>query len=141
MTKYMVTSGFLGAGKTTAMIAFARNINGRGLGHAAILANDLGSGNIVDAEFTAAAGITTLPIPGNCICYQHENLVDKLHQLEAAGADALDVSCGNYFTKYGENEEPYSYAQGWRKDNTRKVKEAVNIPVIGLMRKRETGKV
>lgn len=89
MTKYMVTSGFLGAGKTTAMIAFARNINGRGLGHAAILANDLGSGNIVDAEFTAAAGITTLPIPGNCICYQHENLVDKLHQLEAAGADVI----------------------------------------------------
>ena len=89
MTKYMVTSGFLGAGKTTAMIAFARNINGRRLGHAAILANDLGAGNIVDAEFTAAAGITTLPISGNCICYQHENLVDKLHQLEAAGADVI----------------------------------------------------
>lgn len=88
-TKYMVTSGFLGAGKTTAMIAFARNINGRGLGHGAILANDLGSGNIVDAEFTAAAGITSLPISGNCICYQHENLVDKLHQLEAAGADII----------------------------------------------------
>ena len=89
MTKYMVTSGFLGAGKTTAMIAFARNINGRKLGHAAILANDLGAGNIVDAEFTAAAGITTLPISGNCICYQHENLVDKLHQLEGAGADII----------------------------------------------------
>lgn len=88
-TKYMVTSGFLGAGKTTAMIAFARNINARDLGHGAILANDLGAGNIVDAEFTAAAGITTLPISGNCICYQHENLVDKLHQLEAAGADVI----------------------------------------------------
>lgn len=88
-TKYMVTSGFLGAGKTTAMIAFARNINGRGLGHVAVLANDLGASNIVDAEFTAAAGITTLPISGNCICYQHENLVDKLHQLEAAGANVI----------------------------------------------------
>ena len=88
-TKYMVTSGFLGAGKTTAMIAFARNINGRGLGHGAVLANDLGASNIVDAEFTAAAGITTLPISGNCICYQHENLVDKLHQLEAAGATVI----------------------------------------------------
>lgn len=88
-TKYMVTSGFLGAGKTTAMIAFARNINGRGLGEAAILANDLGAGYIVDAEFTAAAGITTLPISGGCICYQHDNLVGKLHQLEATGADVV----------------------------------------------------
>lgn len=96
-TKYMVVSGFLGAGKTTAMIAFARNINARGLGSAAILANDLGAGNIVDAEFTAAAGITSLPISGGCICYQHENLVGKLHQLEAAGADVIfsDVpGCG-----------------------------------------------
>ena len=32
----------------------------------------------------------------------------------------------------GKNEEPYSYAQGWRKENTRKVKEAVSIPVIGV---------
>ena len=88
-TKYMVTSGFLGSGKTTSMIAFAVSINSRGLGSAAILANDLGAGNIVDAEFTATTGIKTLPISGNCICYQHENLVDKLHQLEAAGADII----------------------------------------------------
>lgn len=88
-TKYIVISGFLGSGKTTAMIAFSRNINARGVGHASILANDLGAGNIVDAEFTAAAGITSLPISGGCICYQHENLVDKLHQLEAAGANVI----------------------------------------------------
>ena len=88
-TKYMVTSGFLGSGKTTSMIAFASSINRRDLGHAAILANDLGASNIVDAEFTATTGITTLPISGNCICYQHENLVDKLHQLEDCGADII----------------------------------------------------
>ena len=45
-TKYMVTSGFLGSGKTTSMIAFANSINRRDLGHAAILANDLGASNI-----------------------------------------------------------------------------------------------
>lgn len=88
-TKYMVTSGFLGAGKTTSMIAFSRDINRRKKGNAAILANDLGAGNIVDAEFCAAAGVMTLPISGGCICYQHENLVGKLHQLEAAGADVI----------------------------------------------------
>ena len=36
-TKYMVTSGFLGAGKTTSMLAFSRSINAR-YGKAAILA-------------------------------------------------------------------------------------------------------
>ena len=88
-TRYMLTSGFLGAGKTTSMIAFAREIKRRGLGNPAIIANDLGAGNIVDAEFCAAAGVMTLPVSGGCICYQHENLVGKIHQLEAAGADII----------------------------------------------------
>jgi G3E family GTPase len=86
--KYMVTSGFLGAGKTTSMIAFANAMNKRG-GKAAILANDLGASNIVDADFTATTDILTTQITGNCICYQHENLVDKLNQLVAGGATAI----------------------------------------------------
>ena len=88
-TRYMVTSGFLGAGKTTSMIAFAREIKRRGLGNPAIIANDLGAGNIVDADYCAAAGVLTLPVSGGCICYQHENHVGKIHQLEAAGADII----------------------------------------------------
>ena len=88
-TKYMVTSGFLGAGKTTSMIAFAREINRRGDETAAILANDLGAGNVVDAEFCAAAGIMTLPISGGCICYQHDNLVGRMRQLESGGASVI----------------------------------------------------
>lgn len=87
-TKYMVTSGFLGAGKTTSMIALAHSINKR-YGKAAILANDLGASNIVDADFTATTDILTTSITGNCICYQHENLVDKLHQLRAGGATVI----------------------------------------------------
>lgn len=87
-TKYMVTSGFLGAGKTTSMLALAREINAR-WGKAAILANDLGAGNIVDADYTATSEVLTTSIAGNCICYQHENLVDKLRQLAAAGATVI----------------------------------------------------
>ena len=57
--KYMVTSGFLGAGKTTSMIAFARSVDRR-WGRAAILANDLGARDIVDADYTAASsGVLT----------------------------------------------------------------------------------
>jgi len=83
--KYVVMSGFLGAGKTTSMIAFADSINKR-YGKAAILANDLGASNIVDADYTATTDILTTQITGNCICYQHENLVDKLNQLVSSGA-------------------------------------------------------
>ncbi len=58
--------------------------------------------------------------------------VEIAKTFEAAGFDALDVSCGNYFTKYGENEEPYSYAQAWRKHISQAIKDAVNIPVIAI---------
>ncbi len=88
-TKYVVTSGFLGAGKTTSMIAFARNINKRKLGTAGILVDDLGANNIVDANTTESSGVITLDISGDCICYQHENLVDKLHQLESLGSNVI----------------------------------------------------
>lgn len=87
-TKYMVFSGFLGAGKTTSMLALAHSLNAHGH-KAAILANDLGAGNIVDADFTATSDVLTTSIAGNCICYQHENLVDKLHQLVSGGADVI----------------------------------------------------
>lgn len=86
--KYMITSGFLGAGKTTSMIAFAKVVNAK-YGKAGILANDLGAENIVDADYTATTDIITTQIGGNCICYQHENLVDKLNQLRSQGADVL----------------------------------------------------
>mgnify|MGYP002408769440 CR=1 FL=1 len=42
----MVVSGFLGAGKTTSMIALTEYINEH-LGKAAIIANDLGAKNLV----------------------------------------------------------------------------------------------
>ncbi len=86
--KYMVTSGFLGAGKTTSMIAFARSIDKR-YSKAAILANDLGASNIVDADLTETTGLLTTSITGNCICYQHKNLVDKLRQLADRGAKVI----------------------------------------------------
>lgn len=86
--KYMVTSGFLGAGKTTSMIAFGEVID-KHYGKAAILVNDLGADNIVDASFTATTDILTTQIAGDCICYQHENLVDKLNQLVAQGATVI----------------------------------------------------
>lgn len=84
-------------------------------------------------DFPVAVRFSALEYdPDHELSLKIEDGIEIAKILEAAGADALDVSCGNYFTKYGENEEPYSYAQGWRKENTRKVKEAVHVPVIGV---------
>lgn len=86
--KFMVVSGFLGAGKTTSMIAFSRAINDA-YGKSAIIANDLGAKNLVDADYTATTDLSITEITGDCICYQTENLVDKLNRLAAGGADVI----------------------------------------------------
>ena len=86
--KYMIVSGFLGAGKTTSMIAMGNAITKR-YGKAAIIANDIGASNNVDADFTAMTGILTTQIAGDCICYQHEDLVDKMNQMVLAGAKVI----------------------------------------------------
>lgn len=110
-TKYAIISGFLGAGKTTSMITFAQVVNQSG-GKAAILANDLGAKDIVDAAYTSTTGILTGQIAGDCICYQHEVLVSKLRGLAAEGADIIfsDIpGCGigaleHVYLQLGERE-------------------------------------
>lgn len=93
-TKYMIVSGFLGAGKTTTMIAMARNINERlrsqgQPGHAAVIANDLGAKNLVDADFTRTADVDISEITGDCICYVTEDLVTAIDRLAQAGANIV----------------------------------------------------
>lgn len=89
MVKYIVIGGFLGAGKTTSMIAFAEHLGRQGK-QAAILVNDLGAKHLVDACFTQAAGCAAEEITGGCICYQTEHLVDSLRRLrDLRGADLI----------------------------------------------------
>lgn len=87
-TRYMVFSGFLGAGKTTTMIAIGEHLLANG-GSPAILANDLGGKNLVDGEFSRTTNIPCKDITGDCICYIHNDLIDKLHQFEAEGANFI----------------------------------------------------
>lgn len=61
--------------------------------------------------------------------YNLEEGVRVARCLEAAGADALDVSNGNPFNP-NANCEPYSYQSGWKKHVSKAIKEAVGIPVI-----------
>ena len=64
----MVVSGFLGAGKTTTMLALTRYINDH-CKKAAIIANDLGASNIIDAEYSSRYDVEVTPLAGTCICY------------------------------------------------------------------------
>ena len=93
-TKYMIVSGFLGSGKTTTMIAMARNINKRlqdagQEGHSAIIANDLGAKNLVDADYTRTADVAINEITGDCICYVTEDLVSHIDRLANDGANIV----------------------------------------------------
>ena len=94
VTKYMIVSGFLGAGKTTTMIAMARSINRRlkeagQEGHSAILANDLGAKNLVDADYTRTADVAINEITGDCICYVTEDLITHIDRLANDGANIV----------------------------------------------------
>lgn len=77
--QFMVVSGFLGAGKTTTMIAMAEHMN-ETFGETAIIANDLGA-NLVDTNLTQTSGCTVAEIASGCICYQMDNLVDQIRRL------------------------------------------------------------
>lgn len=77
--RFMVMSGFLGAGKTTAMIALGEYMN-KSYGKVGIIANDLGA-NLVDTNLTQTSGCTVEEIASGCICYQMDNTIDKIRRL------------------------------------------------------------
>lgn len=87
-TKYFVTGGFLGAGKTTSTIAFADAISKKH-GTPAIIANDLGARDIVDSLYTSTTDYFGDQVVGGCICFKTDELVYKIGQLAEKGADVV----------------------------------------------------
>ncbi len=76
------------------MIALARCINARlraqgREGHSAIIANDLGAKNLVDADYTRTADVAINEITGDCICYVTEDLVTQIDRLAKDGANIV----------------------------------------------------
>lgn len=78
--RFMVVSGFLGAGKTTTMIALGEHMD-KTYGKIGIIANDLGA-NLVDTNLTQTSGCTVEEIASGCICYQMDNTIDKIRRLK-----------------------------------------------------------
>ena len=74
-----VVGGFLGAGKTTLILAAARLLQQRGLRVAAIL-NDQGD-DLVDTHYAGALGVSCDQVTGGCFCCRFPDLMEAAGRL------------------------------------------------------------
>src|ERR1035441_5452204 len=79
--------GFLGAGKTSLIVAAARLLHGRGVKAAALL-NDQGS-DLVDTSFVEANDIQAGQVTGGCFCCRLSDLVHAAEELRAQMPDVI----------------------------------------------------
>jgi hypothetical protein len=79
--------GFLGAGKTTLILAAARILASRGLKCAAIL-NDQG-GDLVDSAYVESQGVSAGEVSGGCFCCRFSDLMSVAEQLQALSPDVI----------------------------------------------------
>jgi hypothetical protein len=82
-----VVGGFLGAGKTTLILAAARELARRGL-KSAIVLNDQGD-SLVDTQFARQHGFDAAEVTGGCFCCRFSSLVDSAEALRAHSPDVI----------------------------------------------------
>lgn len=74
MPKFAVISGFLGAGKTTVMMALTKYDPA-----VAMISNDLGEGvELADHRFAKLSGCDASQITDECICFCHDRLLETV---------------------------------------------------------------
>ena len=89
MKKFAVVSGFLGAGKTSVMMALTKSGPER-RAPAAMISNDLGSGvTLADHRFAALSGARAAEITDECICFCHDVLTARLREFFDAGCELV----------------------------------------------------
>ena len=89
MKKFAVFSGFLGAGKTTTMMALTRYYTEH-YGKAAMISNDLGEGvMLADHKLAQLSGADASQITDECICFCHDVLTERLNAYYDAGCDLV----------------------------------------------------
>ncbi|MEU4480507.1 GTP-binding protein [Micromonospora sp. NPDC023966] len=88
MPRLVVLTGFLGAGKTTTMLAAGRLLTARG-GRVAVITNDQGS-DLVDTQLARDAVPDVGEVTGGCFCCRFEDLADLVTDLLDTGrADTI----------------------------------------------------
>ncbi len=77
-----IVGGFLGSGKTTAIIGAAKHLMAQGK-RVGVITNDQGR-FLVDTAFMRASDIPAVEVTSGCFCCNYKNLEDRLDQLTAA---------------------------------------------------------
>lgn len=78
--RYVMVGGFLGAGKTTALLNAAKRLTPRGL-RVGLITNDQ-SGGLVDTALANAQDLPVAEIAGGCFCCRFTSLVDAAAKLD-----------------------------------------------------------
>lgn len=79
--KIHLVGGFLGSGKTTAIIAAAKQLISQGK-RVGVVTNDQGK-YLVDTNFFQSQQIPTVEVTNGCFCCNYDNLDEKISQLQA----------------------------------------------------------
>jgi G3E family GTPase len=82
--RYIMIGGFLGAGKTTAILQLARRLKTMGK-RVGLITNDQSTG-LVDTQMLAAHDFPVEEITGACFCCQFNSLVEAAERLTASEA-------------------------------------------------------
>ena len=91
--RFLVIGGFLGAGKTTALLRLAAHYQSRGL-NVGLITNDQAP-NLVDTGSLRASGFRVEEVAGACFCCKFDDLVGRAEKLGAlAPAERPDVLIG-----------------------------------------------
>jgi Ni2+-binding GTPase involved in maturation of urease and hydrogenase len=77
-----LVGGFLGSGKTTAIIGAVKVLLSQGKS-AGVITNDQGK-YLVDTAFFRLSDVPTVEVTGGCFCCNYDDLDDRLDQLEEA---------------------------------------------------------
>ncbi len=83
----VVVGGFLGAGKTTLILAAARELERRGLRYAVVM-NDQGEA-LVDTAYASAHGLQRGEVTGGCFCCKFSGLVHVMEELRKLSPDVI----------------------------------------------------
>src|SRR2546429_7469822 len=79
--RIVLLGGFLGAGKTTTMLAAARHFEAAGE-RVAVVTNDQGA-DLVDTGLSRTAGLAAAEVTGGCFCCRFDDLVEVITRLRA----------------------------------------------------------
>src|ERR1700728_4607726 len=83
----VLVGGCLGSGKTTLILAAARQLQQRGL-RSAMVWNDQGM-DLVDSRYAALSGMHSGEVTGGCFCCRLSDLIDAIGALRAYAPDVI----------------------------------------------------